>query len=104
MGWESANCYDCLNYRSIDTGEIFCKTKEGSGFGCTIADMFELYQDKMTEDMRYTLLPDYECPMRLTEMQARLRQKEIYKRIAEENAQLRNGFMQQRLFGEKDNE
>lgn len=107
MSFESANCFDCLNYRSIENKIPFLKTKENdkeSGFGCAISDMFALYQDEMTEEMRQTLIEDYVCPMRLTEHQAKLRQSELYKRIALENNQLRNGFKQERLFNEVNND
>ena len=98
MGFESRNCFNCLNYRAIDTKEPLCRSKKGEGFGCTITDMFDLYQDEMTEEMRQTLIRDYECPMRLTEVGAKLRQKELYKRIREENEQLRKGLVQGRIF------
>lgn len=95
-----SQCFDCLNYRSVDNKIplIKCKDNDGEcGFGCTITDMFTLYQDQMTNDMRNTLLPNYECPMRLTEKQAKLRQNELYKRIARENAQLKEGLVQGEL-------
>ena len=95
-----SQCLDCLNYRSVDNKIPLCKCSDNDnecGFGCTITDMFALYQDKMTDDMRNTLLPDYECPMRLTEKQAKLRQSEIYKRIEIENNQLKQGLIQGKL-------
>lgn len=98
MDFENANCFDCLNYRSIDTKEPLCRSKNGEGFGCAISDMFALYQDEMTEDMRQTLIKDYECPMRLTEKQAKLRQSEYYKRLELQNTQLKQGLLQGNLF------
>lgn len=98
MAFESANCFDCLNYRAIDTKEPLCRSKDGEGFGCAITDMFELFQNEMTEEMRQTLIKDYECPMRLTEKQAKLRQNELYKRIRLENEQLKSGLVQGELF------
>ena len=98
MAFEDANCFDCLNYRSIDTKEPFCRSKNGEGFGCAISDMFALYQDEMTEDMRQTLIKDYKCPMRLTEKQAKLRQSEYYKRLELQNTQLKQGLLQGNLF------
>lgn len=101
MDFEDVNCFDCLNYRSIENKIPLCKSKKGdneSGFGCAITDMFHLYQKEMTEEMRQTLIKDYVCPMRLTEKQAKLRQSEVYKRIEQENAQLRKGFKQEKLF------
>mgnify|MGYP007069894669 CR=1 FL=1 len=101
MAFEESNCFDCLNYRSVDNKIPLCKSKSSDGeggFGCAIMDMFLLYQDEMTENMRQTLIKDYECPMRLTEKQAKLRQSEVYKRIEQENAQLRKGMLQTKLF------
>ena len=102
MAFEDANCFDCLNYRSVDNKIPLLKCgkndKYEGGFGCAISDMFALYQDEMTEDMRQTLIKDYVCPMRLTEKHAKLRQNELYKRIAQENAQLKEGLVQGELF------
>lgn len=101
MGFVDRNCFNCLNYRSVDNKIPLSRCKDNdneSGFGCTITDMFHLYQDEMTENMRQTLIEDYECPMRLTEVGAKLRQKELYKRIQEENEQLRKGLIQGRIF------
>ena len=101
--FECYNCFDCLNYRSADNKKPLCKCKDNdgeTGFGCAITDMFFLYQDKMTEEMRNLLIEDYECPMRLTVNDAELRLNDVFERIAMENYQLREGLIQGKIFEE----
>ena len=102
MGWQDSHCFDCLNFRSVDNKIPLCKCKDNDGeggFGCAITDMFELYQDEMSDGMKRTLLPDYDCPMRLTAKDARLRLSEYYKRVELENNQLKQGLIQGNLLG-----
>ena len=100
-----SQCYDCLNYRSVDNKIPLCQCKDDDGeggFGCTITDMFHFYQDEMTNDMRNTLLPDYECPMRLTIDDAKIKGDLILakenKELRQENYNLRHGVVQTKLF------
>lgn len=96
-------CFDCLNYRSIGKKIPLCKCKENddeAGFGCTISDMFYLHQNTLSDEHRTTLLPNYECPMRLTIEEAKIKgeliaQKQILA-LQQKVAELKNG--QQTLF------
>lgn len=101
--FECHNCFDCLNYRSVENKKPCCNCKDNdgeTGFGCVITDMFSLFQDKMTEEMRNLLIKDYECPMRLTADDAELRLNDVFERIAMENNQLREGLIQGKIFEE----
>lgn len=95
-------CFDCLNYRSIDDKVPLCKNKNenAGGFGCTITDMFHLHQKTLSEEHRKTLLPNYKCPMRLTIEQAKIKAElPMYRQIEElkqKIIELKNG--QQTLF------
>ena len=97
------NCWECLNYRAIDTKEPLCVTeKDGTGYGCSITDLFELYQDNMTNDMRNMLIKDNKCPMKLTIEQAKIRGDLLLAKqndlLKNENYNLRQGIMQTKLF------
>lgn len=101
--FQGNNCYDCLNYRAIDTKEPLCVTeKEGTGYGCSIMDLFELYQDDMSNDMRNMLIKDNKCPMKLTIEQAKIRGDLLLAKendlLKNENYNLRQGIMQMNLF------
>ena len=104
MAFENANCFDCLNYRSVDNKIPLCKVKNNDGeggFGCTLMDMHLLYQDELEQKwLDMLILPNFECPMRLTVKHAQLRLNEYQKRLQLENNQLKNGFKQTKLLEE----
>lgn len=68
--FESNNCFDCLNYRSVDNKKPLCKCTnkdDEGGFGCVLTDVHFLYQDQvMNEVLDLLLPPDGICNMRLT--------------------------------------
>lgn len=103
--FEENNCFDCLNFRSVENKIPLCKCKDNdneSGFGCIVTDMFLLYQNEMSENMRETLLPKWECPHRLTIEQAKIKGDLILnkenEKLKQEIKNLKDGFMQGSLF------
>ena len=70
--FEEHNCFDCLNYRGTEQKKalIDCEKEDNEGgFGCPIMDLHLIYQeksDKICKEMLDFLLPNFECPMRLT--------------------------------------
>lgn len=102
MAFENSNCFNCLNYRSVDNKISLLKVKDNDGeggFGCTLMDMHLLHQGELDKKWLDMLISDdFVCPMRLTMHQARMRLNEYQQRLELENNQFRSGLNQESLF------
>jgi len=96
--FENNNCFDCLNYRSVDNKIPLCQCKDDDGeggFGCLLMDMHLLYQDKMPKKWLNKLITkDFECPMRLRASDIELSLNDYFKRVQLQNDQLKEGMVQ----------
>ena len=96
--FENNNCFDCLNFRSVDNKIPLCQCKNGNsegGFGCLLMDMHLLYQGKMPKKWLNKLITkDFECPMRLRASDIELSLNDYFKRVQLQNDQLKQGLVQ----------
>lgn len=103
MYFEEHNCFDCLNYRGTEQKKalIDCKKEDSEGgFGCPIMDLHVVYQeksDKICKEMLDYLLPNFECPMRLTYEDIKNKENDYIKSLLFKIGQLENGFKQESL-------
>ena len=104
--FESANCFDCLNYRSVDNNKPLCKCTnkdDCGGFGCLLMDIHILYQDQVMNEVLNMLIPeDGKCKMRLTVDAVKDNADRILIKqnleLQQKVIQLKKGFNQKQLF------
>ena len=106
MYFEEHNCFDCLNYRGTEYKKalIDCENEDNEGgFGCPIMDLHLMYQeksDKICKEMLDYLLPNFECPMRLTYENIKNKENDYIKSLLFKIGPLENGFKQESLIKE----
>lgn len=106
MCFEEHNCFDCLNYRGTKQKKalIDCEKEDNEGgFGCPIMDLHLIYQEKrekICKEMLDYLLPNFECPMRLTYEDIKNKENDYIKSLLFKIGQLEMGFKQESLIKE----